>query len=276
MRVGFNPYKDLPIEENPYNHQIIIPVYIPRQEEYFIDSFKILQICLESVFKTVHKKTFITIVNNGSCNEVKDYLNELFDTKKIHEVIHIDNIGKLNAILKGLIGNKIELVTIADSDVLFLENWQNETVSVYNSFPKAGVVGIVPQFRVFGHCCGNVIVENIFSKKLKFSPVKNLKALKKFYTSIGWGEDFENDNLKLTLTLENNSQLVVVGSGHFVATYKKEIFKQVITYIGYKLGGESEKYLDEAALEYGLWRLTTNDICCLPIFFQNHNQQRLH
>ena len=51
----------------------------------------------------------------------------------------------------------------------------------------------------------------------------------------------------------------MVGSGHFVATYKKEIFKQVITYIGYKLGGESEKYLDEAALEYGLWRLTTND-----------------
>ena len=259
MRQGHNPHKDLTIEEAFYNHQVVLPVYIPNQEGYFKDSFRILQLCVESILKTVHLKTFITIVNNGSCTEVRDYLDELFANKKIHEVIHTDNIGKLNAILKGLSGNNIELVTIADSDVMFLENWQSETVNVFNSFPKAGVVGIVPQFRTFGSFCGNIIVENLFSKKLKFSAVRDVEALKKFYLSIGWQEDYNKDYLKVTLTIENNSQTAVVGSGHFVATYKKEIFKEIITYLGYKMGGISEMYLDEACLKFGLWRLTTED-----------------
>ena len=260
MRIGFNPHKDTLNEKTEYKHQIIIPVYIPNHEEYFKDSFKVFKICMQSLFKTVHDKTFITIVNNGSCNELVTYLDELFADNKIHELIHTDNIGKLNAILKGLAGNEIELVTIADSDVLFLKNWQSETVGVFNNFPKAGVVGIVPQFRTFGQFCGNLIVENLFSKKLKFSPVKDIDGLKKFYYSLGWKEeDFKKNHLELTLTIERNSKLAVVGSGHFVATYKKEIFKKIPTYIEHKLGGESEKYLDKALLKFGLWRLTTND-----------------
>ena len=259
MRIGFNPHKDKPSGQSEFLHQIIIPVYIPNQEGYFQDSFKILKVCLESLFKTIHGKTFITIVNNGSSEEVVNYLDTLFANKKIHELIHTENIGKLNAILKGLAGSNIALVTIADSDVLFLENWQKETVTLFNCFPKAGVVGLAPQFKTFGHFCGNIIFENIFSKKLKFSHIKNVEALKKFYLSIGWGEDYNKDYLKLTLTIESNSQTAVVGSGHFVATYRKEIFKEITSYIGYKLGGESERYLDEILLKFGLWRLTTND-----------------
>ena len=56
---------------------MIIPVYIPNQEGYFKDAFSIFKLCLESLFKTCHAKTFITLVNNGSCNEVKDFLDYL-------------------------------------------------------------------------------------------------------------------------------------------------------------------------------------------------------
>lgn len=259
MRVGFNPHKDMLHEENRYSHQVVIPVYIPNQEGYFKDSFRVLKTCIGSLLKTVHQKTFITIVNNGSCKEIADYLDNLFADKKIHEVIHTDNIGKLNAILKGITGNDIELVTIADSDVLFLNDWQSETVTVFNNFPKAAVVGVVPQIRVFGQYCGNIIVENFFSKKLKFSPVKNVEALRNFHKSLGWNDEYNKDYLKTTLTIENNAQTVLVGSGHFVATYRKKIFEEIATYIGYKLGGDSETYLDKIPLKYGKWRLTTYD-----------------
>jgi hypothetical protein len=259
MRVGFNPYKDMPNERSSYTHQIVIPVYIPNQEGYFKDSFKILKLCIESVLKTVHNKTFITIVNNGSCTEVRDYLDELFTCKKIHEVIHTDNIGKLNAILKGLSGNNIELVTIADSDVMFLENWQSETVKVYNNFPKAGVVGIVPQFRNFSHLCGNIIFENFFSNKLKFTPVKNPEALKKFNASIGANDLYNKAYLRWNLTIEKDTFQAIVGSGHFVATYKRALFSHLKTYLTFKLGGDSERYLDELPLKKGLWRMTSND-----------------
>ena len=259
MRKGLNPHKDKPQEQSEFVHQIIIPVYIPNQEEYFKDSYGVLQICLESLFKTVHKKTFISVINNGSCNEVKEYLDGLFISKKIHEVIHTTNIGKLNSIVKGLVGNNIELVTIADSDVFFLENWQQQTVKTFNAFPKTGVVGIVPQLRNFSHLCGNLIFENLFSKKLKFTEVTNPEALKRFFRSI-WGEDSYNPaHLKWNLTIENDKNIAVVGSGHFVATYRKAIFNETKTYFGYKMGVDTEQYLDEIPLKKGLWRLTTND-----------------
>ena len=259
MRVGFNPHKDKPNEETEFTHQVIIPVYIPNHEDYFKDSFKIFKLCLESLVKTIHNKTFISVINNGCCTEVEHFINELYNEKKIHEIIHTINIGKLNSIVKGLVGNNIKLVTITDSDVLFLENWQQETVKIFNAFPKAGVVGIVPQFRNFSYLCGNLLFENFFSAKLKFTEVKNPEAMKRFLHSI-WGEASYNPAyLKWNLTIESEKSTAIVGSGHFVATYRKVIFDQTQTYFEYKMGVDTELYLDEIPLKKGLWRLTTHD-----------------
>jgi hypothetical protein len=260
MRVGYNPYKDQKIDESEYIHQVVIPVYIPNHEGYFKDSFAILKLCLESLLKTIHKKTFITIANNGSDNIVSSYLDELLNQNKIQELIHTQNIGKLNAVVKGLAGNNIELVTISDSDVMFLPNWQSETVKVFTHIPNAGVVGIVPQFKMYESYCGNVLFDNFCSRKLKFIPVKNKFDLTRFYDSIGWDRSYNQDYLEFNLGLEIKSDMnVLIGSGHFVATYKKDIFEEIPSYFNYKMGGESEGYLDRIPLEKGYWRLTTED-----------------
>jgi hypothetical protein len=259
MRVGNNPHKDQPQEQSAYLHQVIIPVYIPNQEGYFKGSFKILQCCLESVFATIHDKTFITIVNNGSCLKVVEYLNRLYNEEKIQELIHTENIGKLNSVLKGLAGNSIELVTITDADVLFLDNWQFETTKVFRALPKAGVVGIVPQFNMFKSKSGNIIFDNLFNEKLKFIPIKSVGGLTRFYDSIGWDRSYNKDYLEYGLGLEHNDVPVFVGSGHFVATYKKQMFQEMKSYLNYKLGGDSEEYLDTLPLKYDYWRVTTYD-----------------
>lgn len=260
MRVGYNPQKDKSITSSGYLHQIIIPVYIPSQEGYFKDSFEILKLCIASLFATIHDKTFITIVNNGSDKIIVQYLDSLLEEHKINELIHTENIGKLNAILKGLAGNDIELVTISDSDVLFLPDWQNETIKIFSEVPKVGVVGIVPQFKMYETNCGNVLLDTLFTKKLKFIPVKNKEALISFYDSIGWDRNYNQDYLAFNLGLEINENLhALVGSGHFVATYKKDVFEEITTYIGFKMGGTSEKYLDQLPLQKDYWRLTTQD-----------------
>lgn len=258
MRIGYHPYKDQKQEDTDYVHQVIIPVFIPNEEGYFKDAFTIFQHCVQSLLKTVHNKTFITIVNNGSCSKVVTYLNGLFEGQKIQELIHTENIGKLNAILKGLAGNNIQLVTISDADVLFCNQWQQETVKAFNSFPKAGVVGIVPQFKLYESNCGNILFDNFFSKKLKFLAVEDQKQMEQFYESIGWDKNYNHDYLKQHLTISSSNCTAVVGAGHFVATYKKEIFKEIVTYIPFKMGANSETYLDRAPLLKGLWRLTTN------------------
>lgn len=260
MRIGSNPHKDKINEKSNYTHQVIIPVCIPNQEAYFKDSFKIFQFCIQSLIKTVHEKTFITIVNNGCCKEVKEYLDQLLFVNTIHELIHTENIGKLNAILKGLVGNNIDLVTISDADVLFLSGWQNESIKVFNHLPKVGVVGITPQFYTYRSHCNNIIFENLFNSKLKFLPVKNPNALIQFYDSLGWKRDYNQSYLKYALSYEiTNDFFVIVGSGHYVATYRKDIFEKIISYLGYKMGGNSERYLDDIPLYKNYWRVTTSD-----------------
>lgn len=260
MRIGYNPHKDKPNQDSGFSHQIIIPVYIPNFEDYFKDSFEILKLCLQSIFTTTHHKTFITIVNNGSCEPIKLYLNQLLSDNKIHEVIHTHNIGKLNAILKGLAGNSIELVTITDADVLFKNGWQQETLSIFTQIPKVGVVGIVPQFNMYKINCFNLLFDNLLNKKLRFITVKDAISLSKFYDSIGWDKNYNHDYLKYTLGLVwSNDVTVLVGCGHFVATYKKDIFKNIKTNFNYKMGGFSENYLDEKPLKNDYWRVTTQD-----------------
>jgi len=258
MRLGNHPYKDQKQEDTAYLHQIIIPVYIPHEKEYFKDAFQIFQYCLQSLFNTIHAKTYITVVNNGSSTKVVNYLNELFISNKIQEVIHSDNIGKLNAILKGLAGNNINLVTITDADVLFKPNWQQETCKVFNAFPKTGVVGLIPQFKLFESNCGNVLFDTLFSKNAQFTDVKSKDELVQFYESIGWDKSYNPHYLEKNLTIQNEQVSAIIGSGHVVATYKKELFETIKTHIGFKMGGTSELYLDKSPLYKGLWRLTTN------------------
>jgi hypothetical protein len=262
MRLGFNPHKDKKINTNDFFHQVIIPVYIPNQEGYFKDSFTVLQYCLNSLFLTSNSKTYFSIIDNSSCTEVRDYLDKLFQEKKIHEIIHTTAIGKLNAILKGIVGHNFTLVTISDADVLFLNNWQSETYNVFNAFPKAGVVSTTPNSRMVKHYTSSIFIDTLFSKKLHFSKVENPKAMKEFAESIKNSNFFKDIHLQKYLTVSSRENCkAVIGAGHFVATYRGDIFNKIKSkYSEYSLGGDSEEIiLDKSAIENDLWRLSTTN-----------------
>ncbi|WP_281324256.1 glycosyltransferase family 2 protein [Flavobacterium sp. IMCC34518] len=261
MRIGFNPQKDKEQEPSGFFHQVVIPVYIPSQDGYFKDGFDILKLCLNSLFKTCHDKTYFTVVNNGSCDAVKIYLDELFNMKNVHEVIHTSNIGKLNAVLKGLAGNQFTLITITDADVLFLNNWQEEAYAVFEAFPKAGSVSPCPNSKALKYYTANILLEKVVSESLRFSNVKNPKAMQSFADSIGNFKLFNIYNLKKYLTVTNNGIEAVVGGGHFVMTYRSAIFHKLSQlYSNFKLGGESEReFLDKPVSFKGYWRLSTAD-----------------
>ncbi|MFY0604283.1 MAG: glycosyltransferase family 2 protein [Flavobacteriaceae bacterium] len=262
MRVGKNPSKEKKLTDSLYQHQVVIPVYIPYLKDYYKDSLEILKLCLGSLLKTKNDYTFITVVNNGSCNEVVNYLNSLFKEKRVQEVIHIGNIGKNRAIIKGVSSHNFRFVTISDADVLFLNNWQEQTMQVFTEFPKAGVVGLVPQFKMYKTLSYNVLFDNFFSKYLRFRKVRNPEALVAFYRSLGWDDNYNKDYLNTHLTLmSKNGSEAIIGSGHFVATYKRELIGENPS--GIINQGLSPKYdrelLDMPTLKKDAWRLTTAD-----------------
>jgi len=260
MRIGFNPHKDQKRKTNDFFHQVIIPVYIPNQESYFKDSLELLKYCLNSLILTSHSKTYFTIVANGCCVEVRDYLDNLFSENKIHEIIHTTAIGKLNAVLKGIVGHDFPLVTISDADVLFLNKWQSETYDVFNAFPKAGAVSTTPNSKMVKHFTSSIFIDTLFSKKVQFSAVENPNAMQSFAESIGNSTFFKKVHLEkyVTVTSQNNTK-AVIGAGHFVATYRGEIFNRIKNkYSNYSLGGDSEiAFLDKPVQENNLWRLST-------------------
>jgi len=257
MRVGLNPNKDTKLIRNEFIHHIVIPVYIPNQEDYFKGSFDVLKLHFESVFKTVHSQTFISVINNGCCKDVKDYLDELFHLNKINEIIHTDNIGKINAILKGMLGHSFQFITITDCDVLFEPNWQQATYDIFNAFPKAGVVGLTPTIKTNYILTSNVLFRHFSSKKMKFSKVVDEKSMQLFYKSVGNEDKFIAEKNKRYFVLEKENLKVCVGCGHYVATYKSDIFKVVKKSSQFKMAGDMKKHFDEKLLQFGLWRLNT-------------------
>ncbi|MFC4817355.1 MULTISPECIES: glycosyltransferase family A protein [unclassified Flavobacterium] len=261
MRIGYNPNKDKLLDKSDYFHQVIIPVYIPNQVGYFKDSLQILKLCLESLFKTSYSQTYFTVVNNGSCTDVKDYLDDLYHKGKLQEVIHTTGIGKLNAILKGLIGHQFKLITITDADVLFQNEWQKATYEVFDAFPKAGSVATTPNSRMCKYFTSNVIFDSFFSNTIKFTEVVNPQAMDMFAKSIGSPGLFDELHLNKYLTVEKNKKKAVVGSGHFVATYRGDIFDAIkMRYSSFSLGGTSETdLLDKPVVDNGYWRLSTLD-----------------
>ncbi|MEX0996577.1 MAG: glycosyltransferase [Flavobacteriaceae bacterium] len=260
MRIGKNPAKDKKLSKSNYHHQVIVPVYIPNAEGYFEDSFKILKICLSSLFKTIHSNTFITVVNNGSSENVINYLNTLLSERLIHEVIHTSNIGKINAILKGVVGQNFKLVTITDADVLFLNGWQEATYELFKAFPKAGVVSPVPLFRKQLEYTQSFHFDYFFSKKVRFSPVKNPEAMTLFAKSIGWPR-LDEKWKDLIMTVTKNNVTAVVGAPHFVATYKSELFDEVPSLFSTEYLGNRvvQKFFDTLVVKFNAYRLSTYD-----------------
>ena len=170
MRIGSNPeIKNKDIKINAY-HRVIIPVYIPNFEGYFSDLLEVFKLCLESLLKTVHNETRITIFNNNSHQLVKEYIDSKYsESNIIDQVFHSkENLGKVNAILASSQGNLEPLITITDADVLFKKGWQKAVEEVYIGFPEAGMVSPVPSPLAYNNLTANNWTYALLKGKLFF------------------------------------------------------------------------------------------------------------
>ncbi|OAB75741.1 glycosyltransferase family A protein [Cochleicola gelatinilyticus] len=262
MRIGKNPAKEHTTSTAQSYHRVVVPVYIPNLEEaYFKEGLLILRYCLESLLKTVHHKTRISIFNNASCEEVSDYLKELFATHTaIDQLVHSKtNIGKINAIHACVRGQSEALITITDADVLFLNNWQQGVEKVFHDFPQAGMVSPVPVSNIYKHKAASSTFGYGFSKGMvSFENVPDPDALVKFQESVG-ANLFEGSRLKKFLCLKNKNGAAVLSCGHFVATLRSEVFQHAPKASAKDLISKKTdfEYIDKPNNELGYLRLAT-------------------
>jgi hypothetical protein len=261
MRLGANPNKDQAITTNTY-HRVIVPVYVPEESGYFEHGLEVTRMCVESLVKTSHQQAAITVVNNGSCVAVRDYLQGLYDRGSIDQLVHFkENVGKIDAVVPLARGCGEDLITITDADVLFLNGWMQVVEEVYVNFPEAGMVSPVPHGTTFQNYTANTLFDATFKGLLKFQAICDQQDMLRFARSIGKEDSMYKNRWMLhqQLTVKRGEVSAVVGCGHFVSTLRREVFDYAPVELS-RLAYASEadrKYIDIPVEKAGLWRLAT-------------------
>ncbi len=147
-RAGRHPLKNKEIKHQPVIHQkvtITTIVYIPILAGYWQESLKVLYLFFESLYANTDQPFDLMVFDNGSCEEVKNYLLDLQANGKIQYLVfstqNLKKLGALNYLLSSAPG---EYIAYADSDVYFLLGWLDESLKVLGAFPEAGKVTALP------------------------------------------------------------------------------------------------------------------------------------
>lgn len=257
MRTEGNPIKQNPALSVGYKrHRIIMPVFIPSHEGYYKDAFKIFKICLQSLIDTTDRKFVnITIINNASVPEVNDLVNEKLVAGEVDQYIHNQvNRGKADAIVGAAKASYEPFITIADADVLFDQNWLTSIENIYRNFSYAGAVSPFPASNLKFSFTSSVWLSNFM--RIKYGKVIPDSVFVQFEKSLGLQGFFKKDDISGQFYLKRNNSYALVGSGHFVCTYRNEVFKH-LRYAPITMGLKGGLRLIDANVDrLGFWRLS--------------------
>ncbi len=261
MREGSNPQKTERKIELLTNHRVIIVVFIPELSGYYKNSLEVFKLCLNSLIATNSDFYTITVVNNGSCKEVSEFLTDKLEKDDIDTLIsHNQNIGKIDALVGAARGAREGLITVTDADILFKPEWNIEVEKIFKNIPNVGSVSPIP-FRHGLFYGTSSVLKEVLLERVKFKLIEipeNFENQNKYLQSINWGSE-KNEKIKWPV-IERNNFKAIIGSGHQILTIRRNVFLKYtpdspsLTLVG----GDSEyRYIDEAIDKSGLMRLST-------------------
>ena len=261
MRIGSNPQKKEGFINQKYNHRVIVVTYIPKIDGYYLKMLEVIKLSLSSLKQTIPSSTAITVVDNGSCHKVTEYLTSLKFEKKIDNLNLLgENIGKIDALIGTARGSREPLITLTDCDILFANQWVEETFKVFNNFKNVGSVSPIP-VRIGYNFGTSSVLKNIIFKKLKFkfkSIPENFEPYNKYLDSINW--DQETEISLMWPVVEANNEKAIIGSGHQILTIDRDIlFGVTPSNPSYTLVGNNSElnYVDIPIEKSGKLRLST-------------------
>lgn len=267
MRKGVNPQKGNFKVSIKSNHRIVMVIFIPELTGYYSSMLEVIKLSIHSLINTVPTTSKITLVDNGSCKEVQDYLYDLFKENKIDSLqLLTQNIGKIDALIGAARASREPIITLTDCDILFKPNWVFETVTIFNAFKNVASVSPIPSRRSFNYfTCSTQ--EAILKKKIKleFETIEeNFDEFNLFLESINWEKESKINNL--WPIVESNNIKAIVGSDHQIVTVRRDILfnnsPKEPSFI--KVGSESEQnYIDLAIDSSGGLRLATYNFYAL-------------
>jgi len=115
--------------------------YVPNNIGYFKDRFDVMRVCIESILKNTKEHFDLMVFDNGSSDEVIDYLRTQHNAGNIDFLLlSRKNIGKISALKIMCKAAPGEIIAYCDDDVFFLPGWLKRHLEVIDTYPDVGVV----------------------------------------------------------------------------------------------------------------------------------------
>jgi glycosyltransferase involved in cell wall biosynthesis len=271
MRVGQNPAKFIDVVPQPARVTVAVVSYIPFLSGYYAHSLEVLRICLQSIQDSTESGYDLLVFDNASCNEVRDYLSDEHQQKRIQYLVLSDkNIGKggaWNFIIQAAPG---DFIAYADSDIRFYPGWLSNSLAILEAFPEAGMVTARPMRTPeafynstleWAHSQPDVSVENgcyipweVYRQHVLSLGTAEEQALEWYESRSDW-------------RLTRQGIQALIGAAHFQFTARKSNLQQFLPFNMDRPMGQVRS-LDEQVNQAGYLRLTT----CEPLVIHMGNQ----
>jgi glycosyltransferase involved in cell wall biosynthesis len=145
MRKGQNPAKSAKTVAKPERITVALLNYIPFLSGFYAEGLDVLKVSLESMRNDAGLPFDLMVFDNGSCEEVRDFLVKEKEEGRIQYLILSEkNMGKGGAWNVMLAGAPGEIISYTDSDVLFYPNWLKKSVELLETYPNVGMVTARP------------------------------------------------------------------------------------------------------------------------------------
>jgi glycosyltransferase involved in cell wall biosynthesis len=263
MRKGQNPAKFIQQVAKPERVTVAVLNFIPFLSGFFERMPEVLKLCLGSIWENTDHPHDLLVFDNGSCQEVKDYLVQAAGQGKIQYLILSDkNLGKggaWNIIFDAAPG---EIIAYTDNDAYFYPGWLSKSLEILETYPKVGMVTSRP-FRSPEKYSSHTIewASKNPEVNLERGQFLSWEVFKDFVMSLGNSEEqarewYETGEGDIRITYKGTC--AHVGASHWQFISRKAILKEFLPFDMSRPMGQV-RMLDERINAAGYLRLMTSE-----------------
>lgn len=259
-RRGQNPAKLVEGVTRPEKITVAVLNFIPFVSGFFAEMPRVLTACLESIWQHTDMAHDLLVFDNGSCEEIVDYLVDAHQQGKIQYLLLSEkNLGKggaWNIMLQAAPG---EIIAYCDNDVYFYPGWLTNSVRILDTFPNVGMVTSRP-FRTDQKYSSATIewAENTKGALLERGGFVPWEVFRDFEMSLGNSEEQAQIRYQETqdLRIAFEGKMAFVGASHWQFVSRKSTLQQFLPFDMDRPMGQVRD-LDERMNQSGFLRLMT-------------------
>jgi hypothetical protein len=258
MRIGQNPAKSSKTVARPQRITAAVLNYIPTLNGFYSEMLDVLKVSLSSLRETAGQDFDLLVFDNGSCEEVLQYLADEKQAGRIQFLMLSEkNLGKGGAWNIMLAGAPGEIIAYADNDVLYYPGWLSRSVQILETYPNVGMVTSRP-FRTDADLHRSTVTwaEQTHEVQIERGNFIAWETFLEFDLSLGKPEDEIRERYKnlQDIRLTYRGIQAMVGASHWQFVARKSVLSQFLPFDMDRPMGQV-KQLDSRMNEAGLLRL---------------------